>query len=339
MIFQSFYNRYYKIIDRLLTQATDQPLSKADISKAIRKDGFAETPLVLMPALADETCPDAYPLLRKLEDGTFVSRLKHAPTRPFTEAERRWLKSQCADPTARALLSTPTYEKLNALLADETPLYEPTDFLWHSQAANKDSWESPTYQQHFQLLQQAIEASQVVLIHYSGAKGTKLSTYYLPHRLEYSQRDGKTRVLVTPMKRQSFHRLMRLNVSRIERIELTDRFIDKERRIYKRKCTSQDLTLTDSETLKKPLTRELELEVSNFRNGIERCFYQFSIYTRTAVYDENSGLCRLNIDYLPSDEAELMIQVLSFGPAVKVIGPESFKAALIERLNWQECLF
>ncbi len=339
MIFQSFYNRYYKIFDRLLTQAVNQPLSKSDISEAIRADGFAETPLVLMPALTDEKCPDTYPLLRKTEDDTFVSRLKHAPSRPFTEAERRWLKSQCADPTAKALLSTHVHEKLNTLLADEAPLYEPTDFLWHSQAANKDPWESPTYQQHFQLLQQAITTNQVVLINYNGAKGNRLSTYYLPHRLEYSQRDGKTRVLVTPMKRRSFHRLMRLNLSRIDSIELTGRNVDTERQIYKRKRTTQDPALIDSDELKKPLTRELELEVSNFRNGIERCFYQFSIYTRTAVYDESSGLCRLKIDYLPSDESELMIQVLSFGPAVKVIGPEAFKTALIERLNWQEAAF
>ena len=44
---------------------------------------------------------------------------------------------------------------------------------------------------------------------------------------------------------------------------------------------------------------------------------------------------RLTLRYEKEDETELLIRVLSFGPALKVISPEKFKKRLLRRLELQ----
>lgn len=45
---------------------------------------------------------------------------------------------------------------------------------------------------------------------------------------------------------------------------------------------------------------------------------------------------RIRIDYENEDETELVIRILSFGPYVKVIDPESFVHLIKERLYMQK---
>jgi len=44
----------------------------------------------------------------------------------------------------------------------------------------------------------------------------------------------------------------------------------------------------------------------------------------------------LKIKYAHDDETEIVIRVLSFGPRVKVLGSESFKEAVIEKIRKQK---
>ena len=44
---------------------------------------------------------------------------------------------------------------------------------------------------------------------------------------------------------------------------------------------------------------------------------------------------RLHLKYYENDETELVIRILSFGPLVEVIGSESFKRLIIEKLKKQ----
>lgn len=320
MIFQDFYNRYFKILDLLLKKASTDHLTEKDITQTIARHGFEESVLTLLPLIKSTPEAPGYPLFTSNTKNEYDSTLHHPPTRPFSSLERQWLKSMLLDDRCNLFMNSDLISKLNQLLIKDTALYEPNTFLWHGCASNNDNWQDSAYQNTFRTLHQAILDRCVVLISYKGAKGTHLAHSFLPHKLEYSQKDGKIRVLVTRMRTHSFNKLQRLNLSRIESVTLTENVIQSEHPTF--------------ETKKKP-TSTLELEISNFRNGIERCFYQFSLYERSSDYDETTQKCRMRIDYLPENESELEIQVLSFGPAVKVISPPHFKQNIQKRLECQ----
>lgn len=320
-MFQDYYSRYFKIIDTLLQKAHSQgELPLKEIQSIIERLGFQETSLMLFPQLKNVHDSKSYPLF-KTEDGkVFKSRLNHTPTRPLSAIERQWLKTVIADPKASLFMEETLIEKLQQLTQEDPNLYNPTDFIWHGTVSNADPWEDQSYRNTFKKLLQAIQENKVVLIHYNGAKGTQLSTYFIPRKLEYSPKYSKFRVLAFRMRKSGGHRMQRLNLARIESVELTDQTLENAHMNH---------------AISKLPTEILELEISNFRNGIERAFYQFSIYERSSTYDEETNTCRMKISYLPANESELMIQVLSFGPIIKVIAPEHFKQALMARLEKQ----
>ena len=77
--------------------------------------------------------------------------------------------------------------------------------------------------------------------------------------------------------------------------------------------------------------------IKNRRNALERTMLHFSNYEkRTRKIDEDTWECL--IYYNRSMETELLIEILSFGPTVKVTGPDSFVALVKERLKRQAAI-
>ena len=77
------------------------------------------------------------------------------------------------------------------------------------------------------------------------------------------------------------------------------------------------------------------LKISGERNSLERCMLHFANYEKHTEYDEENGCWLCSIYYDSADETELLIDVLSFGPVVKVLGPESLLAQVKERVKRQ----
>lgn len=78
--------------------------------------------------------------------------------------------------------------------------------------------------------------------------------------------------------------------------------------------------------------------IRNRRNALERAMLHFSNYEKkTRKIDEDTWECL--IYYNRSMETELLIEILSFGPAVKVTGPDAFLQQVKERLGRQIRLF
>jgi len=77
------------------------------------------------------------------------------------------------------------------------------------------------------------------------------------------------------------------------------------------------------------------MEVSRERNALERCMLQFASFERQTEYDRDRDIYTCRIWFDPADETELLIRVLSFGPVVKVLGPEDFLSQMKERINNQ----
>ena len=119
-------------------------------------------------------------------------------------------------------------------------------------------------------------------------------------------------------------RLDILNVARIQRVRLTD------------KTLTSDIDLNSlirNSYYKEPLT----LHIVNKRNALERAMLHFANYEKnTAKIGENTYECL--IYYNQNMETELLIEVMSFGPMLKVIGNEKFLKSLQSRLEKQRML-
>ena len=83
------------------------------------------------------------------------------------------------------------------------------------------------------------------------------------------------------------------------------------------------------------LTNEtVMLEITNERNALERAMLQFSyLAKRTERIDQKTF--RMTLHYRQEDETELLIKIISFGPLVKVVEPDSFASLIRERIEHQ----
>ena len=81
--------------------------------------------------------------------------------------------------------------------------------------------------------------------------------------------------------------------------------------------------------------RRVALALSDERNALERAVLHFAHFEKQTSKVGDMRY-RLEILYDAEDETELVIRVLSFGPLVKVVEPQSFAALVIERLKMQK---
>lgn len=75
------------------------------------------------------------------------------------------------------------------------------------------------------------------------------------------------------------------------------------------------------------------LQVTDIRNGLERCFLQFE--TQEIIDTKNLGDHRyeLSFVYYRFETEEIMRKLMSLGTSVTLMGPESLKEAFRERLR------
>jgi predicted DNA-binding transcriptional regulator YafY len=79
----------------------------------------------------------------------------------------------------------------------------------------------------------------------------------------------------------------------------------------------------------------ITVKIRDERNAMERFMLHFAHFEKQAEkLDKNNYLVK--IKYAHDDEPEMVIRILSFGPMVEVIGSESFKQLIIEKLKKQK---
>ena len=81
----------------------------------------------------------------------------------------------------------------------------------------------------------------------------------------------------------------------------------------------------------------LRLKIVNKRNALERAMLHFANYEKnTSRIDEDTYECL--IYYNQNMETELLIEVMSFGPMLTVLGSDRFLALLKARLQRQAAI-
>lgn len=298
MLFNEIYSSYYNAVARILSRAVEGNLTDADLYEAVKDSAFSESIAVIPDALKKQT----WPLL--FEDNS--TPIEHTPTMPLTELQKRWLKALLCDP--RIQLFSPCAEGLD----DVKPLYTPDVFVYYDRYSNGDPFDDPNYISNFKTALTALRERRRLQIRFTSHHGERLSLNCIPKRLEYSQKDDKFRLETV-----AYRKRFTINLSRMTSCTLLGQ------------CTDSEWN-TSADAKK----RELIIELTDERKALERVMLHFSdVEKETRKTDEKHYLFR--ISYYPEDETEMLIRVLSFGPMLRVISPDSFIEQIKERIKKQ----
>ncbi|MDE7156587.1 MAG: WYL domain-containing protein [Lachnospiraceae bacterium] len=303
MLFHEIYSCYYNAVAKILSSAVSGTLTEVQMKEIITQNTFSESFLTILPALEQERW--------QLLDHSLHTPLKHAPTLPLTTLELRWLKAVSLD--SRIRLFQPEYEILHELAAsDIPPLFTPSDYVIFDKYEDGDSYSEEHYINIFHTILTALRSRKKIKVCYSGKKGIHRTFACSPFRLEYSEKDDKFRLLIGGCRFTDI-----INVGRIESCEILLEEADIRNHISKSN------------------SNHFVLELDDRRNALERVMLHFAHFEKEAERLSNNRY-RIKIHYNQEDETELVIRVLSFGPLIKVIEPESFINLIKERLILQK---
>ena len=297
MLFHEIYSAYYNAVAAILSKAVSGVLTERDIKQICDEKAFSESFLTICPALVSSE----WQLLHE----NMTTPLEQEPSQPLSLLQKRWLKAVSLDPRMKLF-------GLDWGFLDEVqPLYEPEDIVVFDKYTDGDPFEDEHYIEVFRTLLQAVKSERTVEIAYNSTKGSFRRFRCIPVKLEYSEKDDKFRLRAKGCRNIEF-----INLAGIESVAFTDGHL----------YLGND---TNSDTV-----RCFEAELTDERNALERAMLHFAHFERetTRIAD---GRYRLKVTYHAGDETELIIRVLSFGPMMKVISPDSFVEGIRQRLKLQ----
>lgn len=328
-LFSEVYNCYFQVIKSLVEK--NRCISEKEMNFRIKSSCFEESILYLLPRLTEK----GWGFYEK-KDGFYHSRLSENFYVPLNNLQKSYLKAILLDDKIGLFLSDPEIAQIHAALAEVPPLYVPEDFYYYDRFADRDDYQNPDYRKRFQTIMAATQNHEYLDILYESRFGHRVRHTYLPCRLEYSIKNDRFRLLAVEshcgalqdssspdntLKCKRNPRIEILNLSRIQEIIPTSR------------------TAARLPDLNKALQRSyyhdpVRILIKNRRNALERAMLQFANYEKsTRKMDADTYECL--IYYNKKTETELLIEVLSFGPMIQVVGNEVFLKLLKERLAVQ----
>lgn len=297
MIFSELYSVYYNTVAKIIEAAFEPGVTESDLRHCVADSAFTESVLTILPALKS----GKWPLLR--ED--LSPALLRKPTMPLTMLEKRWLKAISEDP--RIKLFGVEFPALD----DVEPLFTADDYKVYDRYADGDPFEDENYIRNFRLLMTAIKNSRPVKVRMTNRAGNIVGLQILPIGLEYSEKDDKIRIIATGCK------FRQINLGRIISCDCCDSFNNRYG------------------SSKREKIKNLTLEITDERHSLERALMHFAHFEKRAERLEGDKYI-LHLNYYENDETELVIRVLSFGPYIKVLEPQSFVNLIKDRLLLQK---
>lgn len=301
MIFSELYGTYYNTVAKILKSAVARPLQKNEINRIVSEEAFGESILNIVPAIEEER----WQLIFK--DGT--TPLKNPPSMPLTTLQKRWLKAISLDPRIRLFSdSLPDFP-------DVEPLFTKDDYCIFDSYADGDPYEDEKYIKNFRIVLDAVRNRYPLKVNMTNRNGGISYVVIMPEYLEYSEKDDKFRLI------SSGNRYGKtVNLGRI---------------VSCKPCNKPFDGSHSKERIER--TETVEFELIDKRNALERVLLHFAHFEKEAErLDGDRYLVR--ITYNKDDETELVIRILSFGPMIKVVSPQSFVNLIKERLiNQKSC--
>ena len=297
MIFSELYSVYYDTVAKIIEAAFDPAATEEDLQRCVREEAFSESVLTILPALKS----GKWPLLH--QDLSPV--LRHKPTMPLTGLEKRWLKAIAEDPRVKL------FGVKFPVLDDVEPLFTRDDYKIYDQYGDGDPFTDATYIEHFRLMLSAIRSGRPVRMTMVDRHGKEMRVRFYPKGFEYSVKDDKIRITAAGCRSKRF------NLGRVVSCDF---------------CHEQGPWREKPQAERR---KDLALLITDERNALERAMLHFAHFEKQAERTDD-GRYILRLKYDEQDETEIVIRVLSFGPYVKVLAPESFMDLIKKRLIAQK---
>jgi len=298
MIFSELYSAYYNTVAAIISGIIDGEHSEKELQKIVSERAFGESLLTILPSLKNEKW--------QLVHSDMTTSLEHKPTMPLTSLQKRWLKAISLDPRVKLFGVEFPY------LDDVEPLFTSADYYVYDKYGDGDPFEDEEYIRQFRIILEAIRKDSQIKFEMVNRNGKTMYIRCHPLRLEYSEKDDKFRLITA-----GWHAVSTVNLSKIK----------------KNIHYEGQKPLDHYERDKKQET--LTVKVRDERNALERFMLHFAHFEKQAEkLDKKHYLVK--IKYAHDDETEMVIRILSFGPMVEVIGSESFKKLVIEKLKKQK---
>ena len=298
MLFHEIYSSYYHAVASVLSEAVRGKLTGKELNSLVQEYAFGESLMTIPDGLKGEK----WRLLYK----DFSTPLETEPAMPLTTLEKRWMKAMLLDP--RIQLFNPDMTGLAAV----DPLFTPDMTIYYDRYSNGDDYQNPAYVHHFQTILQALRENRNLYISFESRLHTQPKLVVTPYYLEYSEKDDRFRLVAAGWKRRWV-----INISRIA--ECTFAYRD------------------EPIPLKAATTEAVTFELEDRRNALDRVLFHFShLEKETKKMDDHRY--RVTLKYDRHDRTEMVIRILSFGSAIRVVEPESFISLLCERIEKQKQL-
>ena len=298
MIFNEIYSAYYNAVAKIITSIIEGKADEKTINRIIDENAFGESMLTVLPSLKSEKW--------QLVKEDMSTPLCHIPTMPLTTIQKQWLKAISLDP--RIKLFDIKFQGLEEV----EPLFTSDDYYIYDKYSDGDPFEDEEYIKRFRIILSALNEKQPLKIRMVNRKGNIVSMTVMPQRLEYSEKDDKFRLISTGCRYGGIVNLARIILC--EKSNVSG---------YAPHC----VTMKSKESV--------TLRIFDERNALERILLHFAHFEkRVERIDKKRYL--VHIKYNKSDETEMVIRVLSFGPMVEVVEPIDFKNLIIDRLKSQK---
>jgi hypothetical protein len=306
MLFSEIYSAYYNTLASIISCSQQGKLDSDLLFKIVKESAFPESFMTIGSAL--ET--GKWPLIKK----DYSTNIQNIPTMPLSVLQKRWLKALCNDKRIRLFVSDEVLECLKIQLQDVEALFNENDYYLYDKYSDGDPYDDPDYIKNFRTALEAIHQKKTISVEYTGRFGQQKRFICAPCKIEYSEKDDKFRIISKVRNRHSI-----LNIARINSCELTE---------------NSNVDDISEEDLPDNRRTSVTLEIYDERKAMERVMLAFAHFEKSAV-QISDDVYQLTLNYDSFDETELVVRVLSFGPMVKVLEPESFRNLIQERISKQ----
>lgn len=306
MLFSEIYSAYYNTVASIISYSQKGKLDSDTLYEIVKESAFPESFMTIGSALES----GKWPLIKKV----YSTNIKNIPTMPLSILQKRWLKALCNDKRIRMFVDDEDLSNLKIHLKDIEPLFTENDYYLYDKYSDGDPYEDSEYIKNFRTVIKAIHQKKRISLEYTGRFGQQKRFVCEPYKIEYSEKDDKFRIISKVKNRHSI-----LNVARINSCELTD---------------NSKVDDISEEDLPDNRRTSVTLEIYDERKAMERVMLAFAHFEKSAV-QVSDEVYRLTLNYDSFDEIELVVRVLSFGPMVKVLEPESFRNLIQERISKQ----
>ncbi|MBQ8717198.1 MAG: WYL domain-containing protein [Clostridia bacterium] len=298
MIFSELYSAYYNAVAAILSRMLKGECTERELQSIVAERAFGESVLSILPSLKSGKWQLACP--------DMTTALEHTPTMPMTTLQKRWLKAISIDP--RVKLFGVEFPSLD----DVEPLFTEADYCVYDKYSDGDPFEDEGYIQRFRVILTAIRQKTPIKFEMINRKGRVVYGRCLPKRLEYSEKDDKFRLVTA-----GNGYIGTVNLSRM--IHCAHYTGDKPLDSGEREMTYDTATV----------------KLSDDRNALERFMLHFAHFEKQAERVDGKHYL-IRIRYARDDEPEMVIRLLSFGPMIEVVGADSLKTRIIEKLKDQK---